>query len=204
MQRVHVAHARQDGSLGIARVLLQLRGPWRGAHRLKSEVGGSSSDHGRQVLEHLVVLQGELDEVVGEQLGLGPRGLNDSGDLGKALKEDESVRRRQLEVKLREHVPLHLEDLLACVCLVRNVDEVAALGGVDLLILRGDEHGSHSNELQVAALDLLLLQIAVDQVGREVERLRHELEFQVHLDEPVNQYGAHLLVDVVLLAHIRG
>jgi hypothetical protein len=42
-----------------------------------------------QVLEHLVVLQGELDEVVGEQIGLGARVGMHAGDLDEAFEEEE-------------------------------------------------------------------------------------------------------------------
>ena len=157
-----------------------------------------------QVLEHLVVLQGELDEVVGEQIGLGARVGMHAGDLDEAFEEEERVRRGQLKVELREHVALHLQDLLARVRLVGDVHEVAALGRVDLLVLGRDEHRRDADQLQVAALDLLLLEVAIDQVDGQVQGLRHQLELQVHLDEPVDEDRAHLLVDVLLLCDVGG
>eukprot|EP00964_Phaeocystis_antarctica_P158180 scaffold128693_cov68-Phaeocystis_antarctica.AAC.18 len=73
----------------------------------------------------------------------------------------------------------------------------------DLLVLGGHEDGGDADKLQLAAHDLLLLEEAVDQVDRQVQRLRHQLEMQVHLDQPVDQDRAHLDVDVGLLAHVR-
>ncbi len=55
-----------------------------------------------------------------------------------------------------------------------------------------------AHQLQVLARDLLALEEAVDQVDGEAQRLGHELELEVHLDEPVDQDCAHALVDVRL------
>ena len=174
------------------------------AHRLEREVCGGGSNSRGQVLEHLVLLQRKLDKVVGEQLGLGARRSEDVRDLGEALEEDERIRRGQLEVELGEHEAFHLKDLLARVRLVGDVHEITALGSVDLLVLGRDEHRGHTDELQLVARNRLLLEESVDQVGGEVEGLRHELEFEVDLNEPVDQNRTHLLVNVRLLRHEVG
>ena len=64
---------------------------------------------------------------------------------------------RQLEVELDEHVPLHFQYLVTRVSLVRNVDKVAALRRVYLLVLGGEEHGGDAHQLQLVARDGLLL-----------------------------------------------
>ena len=128
----------------------------------------------------------------------------DARHLAEALEEDVRVRRRQLEVELREHGALGREDLLARVRLVRDVHKVAALGRVDLLVLRRDEHRRDPDELQLVPLHRLLLEVAVDQVDGEVHRLGAQLELVVHLDQPVDEDRAHLVVDVKLAAlHVR-
>ena len=48
------------------------------------------------------------------------------------------------------------------------------------------------------------LEEAVDEVGGQVERLGHELELEVHIHQPVDQNGPHLVVDVGLAGHVVG
>jgi hypothetical protein len=50
----------------------------------------------------------------------------------------------------------------------------------------------------VLACDLLGFQEAVDEVGGQVQSLGHELELEVHVHQPVNEDGTHLVVDVGL------
>ena len=69
------------------------------------------------------------------------------------------------------------------------------LGKIDRLV------GAH---LEVLPGHNLLGEEAIDEVVGEEERLRHELELQVHFDEPIDQDGAHLVVDVRLDAHVVG
>eukprot|EP00964_Phaeocystis_antarctica_P158179 scaffold128693_cov68-Phaeocystis_antarctica.AAC.17 len=105
VQLTDVAHARLQVPLLVRRVLLEVGGPGRSpsATGHECEVDGGGADKRGQVLEHLVVLQRQLDQVVGEQLGRRARHGGDVGDLGEALEKDEGVRRRQLEVEPGEH-----------------------------------------------------------------------------------------------------
>ena len=73
-----------------------------------------------------------------------------------------------------------------------------------LLILASDEHCSDTDQLQVLPHDVLLREEPVDEVVREEERLRDELELEVHLNEPIDENRAHSIIDVALLAHIVG
>eukprot|EP00964_Phaeocystis_antarctica_P081025 scaffold50644_cov69-Phaeocystis_antarctica.AAC.3 len=204
VQLTDVAHARLQVPLLVCRVLLEVGSPGRLAPGRKCEVNGGGADKRGQVLEHLVVLQRQLNQVAGEQLGRRARRGGDVGHLGEALEEDEGVGRRQLEVEPGEHRALHTQDIVARVQLIRDVHEVAALGCEDLiLVLGGYEHGGEADELQLVAHDLLLLEEAVDQVDRQVQHLRHQLELEVHLHQPVDQDRAHLRVDVDLRLHVR-
>ena len=110
---------------------------------------------------------------------------------------------RHLVFERLDHLLLHAEDLLLRVGLVRDVDQVLELRRVDLLVLAREEQRRHADELQVRPLDGRPEQVAVDEVHREVQRLGHELELEVHLDQPVDEDRAHLLVDVRLLPHVR-
>lgn len=67
-----------------------------------------------------------------------------------------------------------------------------------LLVLGGDEHGRDADELQLPAQHGLQREVPVDDVHGEVEGLRHQLEFVVHIDDPVCQDGPHLGIDLHL------
>ena len=149
VQLVDVAHARLQVGLLARRVLLEVGSPWRLPAGLEREVDGGGADGRGQVLEHLVVLQRQLDQVVGEQLGRRARRSGDAGDLGEARHEDEGVRRRQLEVELTEHHALKAQDLVARVRLIRDVHEVTALGRVNLLVLGRNQHAPAAEQLQL-------------------------------------------------------
>ena len=81
-------------------------------------------------------------------------------------------RHRHLELEGVEHHRLHLQDLPTRISAVGDVDEVADLREVDLLVLGGEEHARDADELEALARDHLLLEKAIDEVDREVERLR--------------------------------
>mmetsp|Transcript_13364 Transcript_13364/g.35311 ORF Transcript_13364/g.35311 Transcript_13364/m.35311 type:complete len:273 (-) Transcript_13364:182-1000(-) len=69
---------------------------------------------------------------------------------------------------------------------------------MDLLVLRGDEHGDDAKELELPSHDRRPREVAVDEVDREEERLLPQAVLHVHLHEPVHEDGAHLVVDVHL------
>jgi len=85
-----------------------------------------------------------------------------------------------------------------------NVDEVAELRRVDFFVLASNQQRGDSDELEFGAGDDLLFQVAVDEVDGEVEGFRDELELGVDLDQPVDENGAHALVDVGLVVHVDG
>lgn len=149
---------------------------------LEREEERGRGEQGGRVLEHPVLDEGQLDQVASEvelpQL--------QAGHLGEALEEAEGGGRADVEVQLGEQLVLLLEDLLLVVGLVRDVHEVPHFWRVNLLVLGGDQHRSHAHQLQLSAVDHLLLKVPVDEVDGEEERLWQQLELMVHLNEPVN------------------
>lgn len=67
------------------------------------------------------------------------------GCLQEAGKEGMRGGQGQVEVQGVEHHLLHGQNLLAGVCLVRDVNEVANLGRPNLLVLGGDQHSSDAD-----------------------------------------------------------
>lgn len=63
---------------------------------------------------------------------------------------------------------------------------------------RSDEHGRYADELQAVARDGMARKEAVDIVGGEEKRLRREIVFLGHLDEPLKEDRARALVLVAL------
>lgn len=81
---------------------------------------------------------------------------------------------RDAKFQLGQYVLLHVEHLLAKVGPVGDVDAIPDLGGINLLVLAGDEEGGDTNELQFRSFDVDQLAVPVDEVDAEVERFRYE------------------------------
>ena len=107
-------------------------------------------------------------------------------------------------VQSLEYHLLHLEDLISRIGTIADVDQIAQFRRIDLLILGGNEKASDTDKLQLGTLDLLDRQVPVDQIDTEVECLRHQLELEVNLNQPVHEDGTHPFVDVGLVFHING
>mmetsp|Transcript_5840 Transcript_5840/g.23927 ORF Transcript_5840/g.23927 Transcript_5840/m.23927 type:complete len:316 (+) Transcript_5840:400-1347(+) len=200
LQTRHGVGARPDLRLGVPRVRLHHLVPLTLTERLHRHEHSRRGEEGTRVLEHAVVGQRALDDEGGEELEL----LVGVGSLEKARHELVRGGHSQVEAQGVEHVLLHAQDLLAGVSLVGDVHEVANLRRPDLLVLGREEHRRHTNQLEVLPGHHLLGEEAIDQVVGEEERFRHKLELQVHLNEPIDQDGAHLVVDVGLDAHVVG
>ena len=56
-----------------------------------------------------------------------------------------------------EHVSLHAADAVAAVGAVGDEDKVVDLRGIHLLVLAGNEHGCHSDQLELRLVALLQL-----------------------------------------------
>ena len=66
----------------------------------------------------------------------------------RAVQEVVRGRHREVELERVDDVALHPEHVLPREGLVRDVDEVPDLGGVDLLVLGGDQHRGAADELE--------------------------------------------------------
>ena len=67
---------------------------------------------------------------------------------------------------------------------------------------RSDEHARCPDQLQLVPLHGHDAEEAVDVVDGQVEGLVLQLVLLTHLNEPVHQNGAHVEVDLGLLAHV--
>ena len=150
-------------------------------------------------MQEVVALQGAVQDEAGELHDL----LVGVGRLEIPDEEGVSAGDGDLVLQGLEDLLLHVDDLVAGVGTVADVDQIAKFRGVDLLVLGGDEEARHADELELGPFHLLPLEVAIDEVHREVERLRHELELEMDLDQPIDEDGAHPLVDVGLVLHVR-
>ena len=97
---------------------------------------------------------------------------------------------------------LCLTYLVARVGTVTYVNKVTKLGWVDFFVLGCNQQRCNPNQLQFRPSDFPPLEVAVDEINRQVERFRNKLELQVYLDKPINEYGPHAFVYVGLILHI--
>lgn len=108
-----------------------------------------------------------------------------------------------LELEPTKDPLFHIQHLLTRVRMIRDVYAVTNLSGVYLLVLARDQERRYPHELQLASVHVLLHAESVDNVAREIKRRVRELELQVHLDDPVDEDGAHLAVYVDLRMHVH-
>jgi len=81
-----------------------------------------------------------------------------------------------------------------------DLDEFVEGGRVDLLVLGGDVEGGDAEELEVGLGDVGLGgEVAVEEADSDVEGFGLELELVVDLDEVVDEVGALLAVDLLLV-----
>lgn len=85
---------------------------------------------------------------------------------------------------------------------ITDIDKIAKLGRVDLLILRGDQKAGDTDELKLRSGDFLALQESIDEVDGQVEGLRDKLKLEMDFDQPIDQDSTHAFVDVRLGLHV--
>jgi len=124
-----------------------------------------------------------------------------ANNLDVAIKK--SKRRHSLDIKIKngKHFHFHGKYFFFGVCVVSYVDEVLDNRGVNLFILRCDQHGGHSNQLKFLPCNDFFLQIPVNEVDSQVESLWNKLKFEMDFNKPINEYASHLLADVCLTLH---
>ena len=72
------------------------------------------------------------------------------------------------------------------------------LGGPNLLVFAGDQHGWNAHKLQLPSQDWLQREILVDDVHSQVESLGHQFKLVVYFNYPIGQDSPHLWVDLHL------
>ena len=76
-------------------------------------------------------------------------------------------RSAQVKVEDGQDLDLHLEDLPLGVSSVGDVDKVLDLWCIDLLILGSNQHGSHSNQLELAPRHTALANLNLEKSKEE-------------------------------------
>ena len=107
-----------------------------------------------------------------------------------------------LEVERLEHDTLALEDLVSAVTLPSHGNELVDRRRKNFLVLRRNEHGGDTNELEFHQGNDAFCQEAVDDVDGDPERFREQVVAQVYLEQPVDQGLPHLPVDLSLTLHV--
>ena len=92
--------------------------------------------------------------------------------------------------------------LLASVCVISDKDKVFDTWRLNLLILGGKEHTRDTDKLQLAALHSHVGQKPVNVRSAQLVRLALEAKLISHLRQPVEEDGAHVVVDVALQRHV--
>mmetsp|Transcript_993 Transcript_993/g.2500 ORF Transcript_993/g.2500 Transcript_993/m.2500 type:complete len:221 (+) Transcript_993:427-1089(+) len=168
--------------------------------KLVAEQGSRRHHVGRSVANHLDLRQGEFNDVL-QQVEVR---LAASVEFPEPLEEVCRGRAAEVEAYGGEHGDLHGQDLLFCVCVVSDVDEVPRLRGVDLFELRSYQHPCHTHELKLPPGHRPEAHVAVDQVYGQEECLSLKPVLQVDLYEPVYQDGPHFGIDLRLPLHAVG
>ena len=73
----------------------------------------------------------------------------DTSSLARPPQKVERQRSPEVKVEDMEDLDLHLDDLFSSVGSIGDIDHVLDLRGVNLLVFGGDQHGGHSNQLQL-------------------------------------------------------
>ena len=94
-----------------------------------------------------------------------------------------------------------MNNLVSGVRVICDVHEVFQHWRVNFFHLGGDVHTGDPHQLQELARDLNLLEVPIDEVNGEEEGGLLQSEFEVDLDQPVNEDGPHGAVDVLLDVH---
>ena len=202
-----ILDAREDGPgngenllLGVPRVVKKGGRPRVPPDSLAGDENRAGGELARKVVQEAVALQGAVQDEAGE--------LNDPligmSCLQVPHEEAMGAGDGDLVVKSLEDPLLRLQDLVSGVGPIADVDKIPELGRVDLLVLGGDQKAGNTDELELGTLDLLDRKVPVDEVDGEVQRLRHQLELEVNLDQPIDEDGTHALVDVGLVLHVGG
>lgn len=97
---------------------------------------------------------------------------------------------------------LHLENFITGVGIVADVDVVADLGGVDLLVLACEHEACDAHQLQLLPLHASDFEEAVNELKAEIQSLLAQFEREMYFDQPVIEDHSHLGVDIELPRHV--
>jgi len=196
----NLVHTRLEVGAGVVRVSRERRRPVRLIVGLESQGDAGRRDGRGHVLEHAVLLKHTFAKVESQLF----RRIASAAGLEVAFGEDHRGGNGELETQRVENQALHLQNLSARVGAIGDVHKISNFREVDLLVLGGEEHAGHADELQSLSGDDFALQKSVDEIDRQIQGLGHQLEFEMYLDEPIDEDRSHLGVDVRLFGHVAG
>merc|ERR1719336_1116170 len=191
--------AYQQGRLCLPSAVGQGLGPpGPTANDRVAEKQAGTDKHRRPISEKAQVEQRKLQSVLGE------RTVHAVAAVCLVHVVDEVGGRgdSDLEVQGIEYNRLQVEDLPLGIRVVSDVRELVRFGWVNLLELGRDVQGDHAQQLELLPRNWLDRQVAVDDVHGEEERFPPQVVLHVHLHQPIDQDGAHLVIDIGLAVHV--
>ena len=135
--------------------------------------------------QEVIFDQGDVEQVrsIDEHAGL-------AHAYGSAVVLEEGLRGAAVDFEFDdgEDFALHGSHLRYVERVLGHLDEIGHYRWVDLLELRGDEHGGNAEQLKLVQPNPLLAQVAIDDVDRDEERFGQQIELHLNYDQPVDQY----------------
>jgi hypothetical protein len=92
----------------------------------------------------------------------------------------------------------HIYHLLNCISIICDINEIIDFWHLDLLDLAANKQCRNSQQLKLLPTYLHPLQDPVNDPHRHEQSLFCQSELEVHLDQPVDEDGPHLLGEVGL------
>mmetsp|Transcript_11863 Transcript_11863/g.21740 ORF Transcript_11863/g.21740 Transcript_11863/m.21740 type:complete len:208 (-) Transcript_11863:161-784(-) len=106
-------------------------------------------------------------------------------------------------VQGRKHQTFHTKDVVTCICVCGNVDEILHFWWINLFILCCQQHSNNTDKLELLPADHFLIQKSVDNFHGQEKGFRQELELEVHINQPVDKDCSHFFINVSLdAAHV--
>lgn len=184
--------------LGVGRVVGERLVPDTTVEHQAGQIHGSSSNLAGGELHEAVVKQGNLHEVLADGAGLDVIVVR----LGDASEKVHGVGVAKVVFQGAQDKTLGTEDFRLAEAVVGDALEVFNVGGEDLFVLGGNEHGSDADQLEVIELHHLFGEEAIDNVDSEEKGLGKKVEAGVDLNQPINEDTTRLPLEIVLVAHV--
>ena len=151
-----------------------------------------------RIFDQSIFNQSQLNQISGHHVGL----VVDLHKLSEPLQEQVRRGDSDVEVELFEHLTFHLKNLFFGISFVSDIDKVSQIWRIDFFILAGSEKCSDSDKLEFLSGDLSFFKISVNEIDSQEKRFVDQFELEMDINQPVDEDGSHLFIDVLLLAHV--